>query len=303
MARSLRDVLEARRVARDAIRDFFRTRGHLEIETPLLCRSPGIDRHVDALAVAGGGYLATSPEFQMKRLLAGGSGPIFQVTRSFRAGERGRLHNPEFAILEWYTPGRSHLDMMTDTETLVREVAGALDRAGFLARRPEAGPFRRISVDDTFWELAGWRPSREFDEGRFFADLMDRVEPFLAGLGGIFLHGFPIALASLARPSPSDPLVAERFELYLDGIEICNGFGELGDRGEHERRFAEQNRARAAAGKEPYPLDERFLDALESGLPDCSGNALGIDRLLMVLTGASTIDEVIPFPHAGHSPP
>jgi lysyl-tRNA synthetase class 2 len=299
----VRAVLESRRIVRDAIRSFFSGLGHLEVETPLLCRSPGIDRHIDALGVTGGGYLATSPELQMKRLLASGSGPIFQLTRSFRAGERGRLHNPEFAMLEWYSPGRSHVELMAETESLVRQVAGALDRSGLLVRRLEPAPFERITVDRAFESRAGWRPSLAFEEDRFFADLVDRVEPFLAGRGAIYLHDFPVALASLARPSADDPGVAERFELYLDGIELCNGFGELSDRAEHERRFAEHNRARLAAGKEPYPVDERFLDALESGLPECSGNALGVDRLLMVLTGAPSIDEVIPFPHAGHSPP
>lgn len=268
------------------------------METPLLATCPGIDLYVDALAVAGGRFLPTSPELFMKRLLSAGSGPIYQITRSFRAGERGNLHNPEFTILEWYTPGADHRALMNHTELLVREAAAALEQwggAAAAARWPV--PFRRVTVDAAFREHAGWVPSRRFDPERFFLDLVDKVEPALAQLGAFFLHDFPAPLGSLARLRDDDSLVAERFELYLEGVEICNGFSELTDRREQESRFTKANEARAAAGKEVYPVDSRFLDALEAGLPACAGNALGVDRLLMVLTGAGTVDEVIPFTH------
>jgi lysyl-tRNA synthetase class 2 len=233
----------------------------------------------------------------MKRLLAAGSGPVFQITRAFRAGEAGALHNPEFAMLEWYAPGKDWLWVMDETERLVGHAARALAAEGFPpVSQGWPRPFPRVTVDEVFRERAGWVPSRDFDEDRFFDDLVGRVEGSLAERGALFLTGFPAPLAALARLSPDDPLVAERFELYLAGVEICNGFGELTDAAEQEKRFGRANRAREAMGKEPYPVDRRFLEALESGLPDCAGNALGLDRLLMILTGEKSLDGILTFP-------
>ncbi len=281
-----------------AVRAFFTRQGFIEVETPVLCVSPGIDPYIDALGVEGGLFLATSPELHMKRLLAQGLTRIFQVTRAFRAGEKGHLHNPEFTILEWYTAGQTYRDLMADTEELV--FASAVAVAGEGLETPAAGwprPFTRLSVDDAFRKFAGWTPSGEFNEERFFLDLVDKVEPSVKALGPVFLYDFPRALGSLARIKPEDPRVAERFELYVEGLEICNGFTELTDPVEQAERFERHNRERERMGKKPYPVDRRFLEALEVGLPPCAGNALGIDRLLMALTGVRDIREVTAFPY------
>ncbi len=279
-----------------AIRSFFASRGYLEVETPLAVVSPGIDAHIDALGIDGGLYLSTSPEFHMKRLLAGDSGPIFQITRSFRAGEKGHRHRSEFTMLEWYAAGWDYRRMMDETEDLVLSAAAALSGACGAAAGRWARPFHRLAVDEAFRRYAGWEPSESFESDRFFLDLVEKVEPSLGGLGAVFLYDYPAPAASLSRLSPDRPSLAERFELYLDGLEICNGFSELTDAGEQRRRFESANRERADLGKKPYPLDEDFLDALEKGLPPCAGNALGVDRLLMALTGAPDIADVLPFP-------
>jgi lysyl-tRNA synthetase class 2 len=178
----------------------------------------------------------------------------------------------------------------------VRAAAAALERAG-VATRASRWPaaFERCTVDEAFRRHAGWEPSVAWDADRFFRDLVDRVEPPLREQGAVFLHDFPAPVASLARLSPADTRVAERCELYLDGLEICNGFSELTDHREQRARFERANGERRALGKEPYPVDERFLEALECGIPECAGNALGVDRLLMALAGAGSIGEVTAF--------
>jgi lysyl-tRNA synthetase class 2 len=275
------------------MRRFFRKRDYIEVETPLRVACPGIDPYIDALPAGEGRFLATSPELEMKKLLQSGLERIFQLTRAFRADESGDLHHPEFSILEWYSAGETYHDLMDRTEALVRECAAALEESGVPAVHPGwPNPFLRITVDESFASHAGWEPSSSFDADRFFRDLVDRVEPGLAAEGAVFLYDYPEPVGSLARRRPDDPLLCERFELYLDGIEICNGFTELTDANEQRLRFARDNGERERLGKAPYPVDTRFLAALESGLPSCAGNALGVDRLFLALTGSRRLGDV-----------
>jgi lysyl-tRNA synthetase class 2 len=283
----LRDLVVRR------LRGWFHDRGYLEVETPQRVACPGIDAHVDALPAGDGLFLATSPELEMKKLLAAGARRIFQFARAFRAGERGERHHAEFTLLEWYAAGEDYRDLMRSTERLVDEAAAALESAGIATRRAAwPRPFPHLEVDAAFERWAGWRPSRGFDEERFFEDLVGKVEPRLEELGAVYLVDWPASAGALARRKPSDPAVCERVELFLDGLEICNGFSELIDAREQEERFERDNGERWRRGREPYPVDRRFLDALASGIPPCAGNALGLDRLLMALTGCRRLADV-----------
>jgi len=277
----------------------------VEVDTPLLVRSPGLDLHLEAFGAASG-FLITSPEYQMKRLLAAGVPRLYQLSHVFRREEKGPLHHPEFAMIEWYRAFAGVEQVMADTEELVTALAEAV--AGRLEIRTAQSivrlvpPFLRMTVDDAFQRFAGTDPGHVFalsekDPEAYFRLLVEKVEPALAGQElPIFLVDFPIAQASLARAKPGDPRVAERFELYVGGVELCNGFGELTDPGEQRRRLLADQRARSELGREVYPLDERFLDALEAGMPPAAGNALGFDRLLMLCLGERDISRVLPLP-------
>jgi lysyl-tRNA synthetase class 2 len=289
--------LELRACGLAAVRGFFDARGSLEVETPLLLRAPAPERHIVAFPVPGAGWLAASPELQMKRLVAAGAGAIHQLTRSFRGGERGRHHQPEFTIVEWYRPGVTYREMMDETEALVRWVVARLPAGPANAGRARppldlARPFERRRVPELFAELAGWRPPADVDDDSFCRALVERVEPALPAERGVLVYDYPASQASLARLCPDDPAHAERFELYLGGLEVANGFTELADAAEQRARFERERAAIAAQGRTPYPLDERFLAALPQ-LGPCAGTALGFDRLLMALTGADDIDDVV----------
>jgi lysyl-tRNA synthetase class 2 len=281
-------------------RAFLASRGYVEVETPVLVPSPGLDVHLDAFAVSSSRYLATSPEYQMKRLLADGHTRIFQITRAFRADEVGERHNPEFTILELYRAHADAVAVMRDTEQLVARLTGGHVRLGtrVIDVRP---PFRRITVSEAFRDLADADALRlaETDEDAFFRTLVDVVEPRLAALDvAVFLTEYPKAQASLARKKPGDPRVAERFELYVAGVELCNGFGELTDPVEQRARFEHDRTERARLGKPVFPIDEKFLSALERGIPDSGGNAIGFDRLVALACGTTSIAEVMAFTDA-----
>ncbi len=287
------------------VRSFFQTRAFVEVDTPLLVPSPGLDLHLDAVETTGG-YLITSPEYQMKRLLVGGVPRQFQIAHVFRHGETGTRHNPEFTMLEWYRAFASVEHVMRDTEELVTELVTAFreDRtvSGERGAVTVVPPFPRLRVAEAFARYAGvaesdvFRLARE-DADTFFRILVDKVEPALAAAPTpVFLVDYPIEHASLAREKPSDPRVCERFELYLGGVELCNGFGELTDPREQRQRLLRDQGARAAAGKSVYPIDPRFLAALEEGMPPSAGNALGIDRLVALCLGEREIAQVMPFP-------
>lgn len=285
--------LEVRARFLEGLRLFFRNQDFLEIETPVRVSCPGIDPYIDALRAGEDRWLATSPELEMKKTLAFGAQRIFQITRAFRADESGPLHHPEFSLLEWYEAGEDYGRTMDVTERLILNAADLLAGEGIVtAARSWPRPFERISVDDAFAAHADWRPSEEFAADRFFRDLIEKVEPALAPKGAVFLYDYPSELGALARHKEGAPEVCERFELYLDGIEVCNGFSELTDADEQQQRFERDNERRLQDGRDPYPVDEAFIDALRSGPARCSGNALGIDRLLLALSGLRNLGDV-----------
>ena len=303
-------LLAERARAMRAIRGFFEGRGFVEVETPAIVPSPGMDLHLDAFAIAapaaeqvtgaGAAWLITSPEYQMKRLLADGYERIFQVCRCFRRGELGAQHNPEFTMVEWYRAPGAVEDVMRDTEELVSEVCGGEVRVGEL-RVDVKPPMVRMTVCEAFERFAGVAEAdvlawAERDEDRYFRTLVERVEPALARMDrGVFLVDYPASQASLARRKPGDPRFCERFELYVAGLELCNGFGELTDAVEQRARFEHDQRERARRGLPVYPIDERFMEALDRGLPPCSGNALGVDRLVALACGTTDIRRVLAF--------
>jgi len=286
------------------VRRFFDARGFVEVQTPVVVPSPGLDVHLDAFEVAGGDrgtprWLSTSPEYQMKRLLAEGWGRIYQIAPCFRRGEIGSRHNPEFTMLEWYRSGAAVVEAMADTEQLVAAVTGGIVWLGerVIDVRP---PFERVSVCDAFARYARWSRQATLDaaatdEDRYFRALVDEVEPALARIDrAVFLVDYPATQASLARVRADDPAVAERFELYVAGVELCNGFGELVDPVEQRGRLLRDQATRRARGLPVYPIDERFLEAL-ARVPPSAGNALGLDRLVALTCGTTDIADVIAF--------
>jgi lysyl-tRNA synthetase class 2 len=301
--------LAARALALRTVRDYFDGEGFIEVETPVRVPSPGLDAHVEAVRVDGGsgGWLITSPELHMKRLVVGGLPRVYQVAHTTRAGEEGPLHEPEFALLEWYRAFAGMDAVVRDTEALISAIVRELGGRPTL-RLPDGrrisvkAPFPRLTVREAFLAHAGIRDAAELartDEDRYFQLFVDRVEPALARLTRpVVLSEFPITEAALARPCPHDPTVAERFEIYVGGVELCNGFGELTDAGEQRRRFGVELARRRLAGAPLHPIDERFLSALEEGLPPSAGNALGLDRLVALALGVPRIADVMAFPRA-----
>jgi elongation factor P--(R)-beta-lysine ligase len=284
------------------VRAFFDARGFLEVQTPVMVPSPGLDLHLSAFEVAGEAparWLMTSPEYQMKRLLADGWERIYQIAPCMRRGELGERHNPEFTMLEWYRGHAGVDDVMRDTEQLVAAVTGGAVRLGqrTIDVRP---PLDRVTVCEAFALYAGWTEDETLeaaahDEDRFYRALVDQVEPALAQRDrGVFLVEYPATQASLARRKPDDPRVAERFELYVAGVELCNGFGELVDPVEQRARLEHDQRLRSDQGLPVYPVDERFLEAL-ARVPPSGGNALGLDRLVALACGTTEIADVMAF--------
>jgi len=282
------------------LRTFLAARGYQEVETPILGPYATPDRHLESLPAAGG-FLHTSPEFAMKRLLAAGSGPIFQIVKAFRAGESGRRHAVEFTIAEWYRLGPLE-GLLTEMDLLLGDLLGTRPaerrtyRELFLAAvgvDPLSAAEERLQ---TLAEAHG-HPGRPDDRAAALDYLFSRlVEPGLGARVPTIVTRFPAPLAALARLSDDDPRTAERFEVFGAGLELANGYDELQDPAEHRRRFAAENRARERAGKPAAHPDGRFLAALEDpGIPRCSGVALGVDRLVMAALGASSLDEVVAF--------
>lgn len=307
-----------------ATRQFFGARGYTEVETPCAVAAPGEELHLRALATTALApvehgepavplWLATSPEFAMKRLLVGGSGPIFQLARVWRDELPSPLHGREFTLLEWYRPGADLPALMDETEIYLRSVLPpVLPGRGVAVDQP----FERLTVAEAFARHAGadllgtaddaaglarsananLRKGESWDD-LFFRLLLEHVEPRIGRARPTFLTHWPVAQAALARRDPAEPRQALRFELYLGGIELANAFEELIDATEQRARFLADRQRRAAdhagdmAGRD-WPLDEDFLAALEHGLPPCSGIALGFDRLAMLASGATRIEQV-----------
>ncbi len=306
------ETLRARARLTAVVRDFFDQRGILEVETPLLSAAAGTDPNLEPLATHYEGpgapadgtlYLHTSPEFPMKRLLAAGSGPIWQISRVFRGGERGRRHNPEFTMLEWYRPGWDHHALMDEVAALVAHVLGEARPVQVWTYAEACAPLGidpHVDGDAELLERArelGIAPASAMDRGGLLDLLLShQVVPGL-GRGCIdFICDFPVEQAALARIRRDEPPVAERFECYLEGMEIANGFHELVDAVEQRQRFVADQATRRDRGQPQPPLDEHLLAALNVGVPDCAGVALGVDRLFMVALGAASIDEVLAFP-------
>ncbi len=309
-----RALLEARAALLARTREFFAARGVLEVDTPLLVNATVSDAHIESASVqlAGEGapplYLHTSPEYAMKRLLASGSGDIYQVCHVVRGGESGPQHNPEFTLIEWYRIGFPLEKLMDEVEALVRVLLGPA-----AAQRTS----ERISYRDAFLRELGLDPlsasdaalaqaarplgfaGHDADRDTWLELLMGSwVGPRLGRNALTFVHAYPASQAALARLDPHDPRVARRFELYCDGVELANGFQELASATEQRARFERDNARRRQLGLPVCPPDERLLAALESGLPDCAGVALGFERTLMLATGAAHINEVLAFPTA-----
>lgn len=303
------------------IRAFFAEHGVLEVETPILSHAAATDPNLESFSSLyqgpGAGktttlYLHTSPEFPMKRLLAAGIGPIYQICKVFRNGEAGRLHNPEFTLLEWYRPGYTHRDLMLEIEALLHAL-------GLLAE-PESIP--ALSYEALFRTHAGIDPhrstvpalrARASDLGFSIPDSMldqteeasrdawldliltHHIEPAMRTTGFLFVHDYPESQAALARIRREEVPVAERFELYYQGIELANGFHELVDANEQARRFARDLQVRQAQGKPRVPEDQRLIYAMHAGIPSCAGVALGLDRLCMILANVNHIDATLTF--------
>jgi len=303
-------ALRARARLLASVRVFFADRNVLEVETPALCQAGVTDPSIEPLVVSAGvsvgapRYLQSSPEYAMKRLLAAGSGPIYQVSRVFRDGEAGARHNPEFTLLEWYRPELDHHSLMDEVSQLVKNILGDLreQRVSYrdlFHQYLSIDPF--VASDEELVALANER----LDVGALSGDrdlwldllLSHCIEPQLAERGGLtFVFDYPASQAALARiEEDREGLVARRFELYVDGVELANGYLELTDPQEQRKRFTADNARREASGQQTRPLDEHLLAAMAEGLPPCSGVALGIDRLLMLAQGASSVSEVIAF--------
>ena len=296
------------------IRHFFADRGVLEVETPTMSQATVTDVHLRAFETQFTGpgaaqgitlYLMTSPEYHMKRLLAAGSGPIYQMGRSYRNEEAGRYHNPEFTMLEWYRPHYDMYRLINEVDDLLQqtlecESAESLSYQQAFLRYLDIDPLtaekdklREVAAKLDVSNIADTEEDRDTILQLLF---MVGVEPHIGLEKPTFIYHFPASQASLAESSSEDHRVAERFEVYYKGVELANGFRELTDAAEQRQRFERDNRKRASMGLPEQPIDENLLAALEHGFPECAGVALGIDRLIMLALGAERISDVIAFP-------
>ncbi len=289
--------LERRAAMLHLIRDFFRDHGYLEVETPLRIPAPLPEAHIEVIP-SDGWVLQPSPELCMKRLLASGCGKIFQICKCFRKAERGRRHLPEMTMIEWYAAGQTYTDLMACCEELIRHIARGLGMGGSLSYQgltvDLSAPWQRLAVGDAYRRFASISVEQALAQDRFDEIMGIEIEPNLGKDRPIFLIDYPAEKASLARLKPGDPDLAERFELYIAGLELCNGFSELNDAAEQRRRFEAEREIIQAAGRPAHLLPEKFLEAL-AHMPACAGNALGIDRLVMLFCDAAAIDEVVAF--------
>jgi len=279
------------------IRQFFIEQDYLEVETPQLVSELAPEIHIDALC-ADKRYLHTSPELCMKRLLAAGYPKIFQLSKCFRDSERGDLHLPEFTLLEWYQTGIDYKALMEECEALILSVAQNLGvRQKVIYQEMEIdlkGPWEKIPVNKAFDRYASLTMQIALEKACFDEIMVKEIEPHLGLTRPTFLYDFPSPMASLARLRPDNPEFAERFEIYLAGLELPNGFSELIDAQEQRARFERDRRHRHDSGKQVYPMPERFLKSLEQ-MPEAAGIALGVDRLTMIFTDSLKIDDVVSF--------
>jgi lysyl-tRNA synthetase class 2 len=280
-----------------AVRQFFIGEGYLEIDTPFRIPAPAPELHIDAVA-SDDWFLHTSPELCMKRMLSAGYDRIFQICRCWRDGERGAKHLPEFVMLEWYRSGINYLDLMAECENLIKFVAAAVNKAEtlrFSGREIDlSGVWERLSVRDAFRNYAGMTMEDALSREIFDEVMVEQIEPQLGNGKPTFLYDYPAEFGALARLKKTDSSIAERFELYIGGLELANAFSELTDPVEQRRRFIGEAAARALLQRKTYPLPENFLAEL-AAMPSAAGIALGLDRLVMVFLNASCIDETVAF--------
>lgn len=277
-----------------AIRNYFDAEGFIEVDTPVRIPAPANEPHIIPPA-SGDWFLRASPELQLKRLLAMGFTKLYQIGPCFRQGESGDRHSPEFTMLEWYRANATYLDVLDDMRRYVVAAAMAVNGSTLVERDGVqldlALPWEIITVQEAMIKYAGWDPLEEYDQDRFDFDMGIKVEPQLPKDKVVVLMNYPAQAAALAQLSSEENRVAERWEAYAFGIELCNAFGELVDPIEQRARFIAAREEKIACGEVPMPLDEEFLSALGS-MPPSGGAALGVDRLIMVLTGAPTIGKV-----------
>ena len=307
------------------IRNFLEEGGFIEVETPHLVLASSQEVHIEpfqCLAEDGSTmFLHTSPELHMKRLLAGGFERVFQLCRCFRSGEQSRCHNSEFTMLEWYRTHAGYEDIMADTESLVASVAEKVIGSTVFSYQGQqvdvTPPWKRVTVHELFEELAeidlsacceeqdfrvratesGFSSVRETDDWEeiFFKILIERIEPAIANMGPSFVLEYPASMAAQARPKEEDPGVAERVEAYIGGLELANGYTELNDPVMQRQRFGEARKKRLKRGGVAHPMDSNFLEMMSQEMPPAAGIALGVDRLVMLLTNSRSIDQVIAF--------
>jgi lysyl-tRNA synthetase class 2 len=289
--------LQRRALIYGYIRNFFKEQDFLEVETPI--RAPAIAPEPFITPFESEDwFLSTSPELHMKRLLAAGYNRIFQFSHCFRKGERGRWHNPEFIMLEWYRTGADYSKIIQDIEQLILTIAGKLGLKNIIKYRGQdidiSLPWPRVTVRDAFLHAAGWDPVAELDFLRFDTDFVTKVLPSFTPNRPTVLMDYPAAMASLARLKPDDAGVAERAEVFLGGLELANVYSELKDAREQEKRFLEAIEQIQNEQGQQRAMPRQFIEAV-AHLPECGGGALGIDRLVMLLCDADSIDEVVAF--------
>jgi lysyl-tRNA synthetase class 2 len=280
-----------------AVRTFFIDNDYLEVETPCRIPAPAPEAHIDA-EVSGDWFLRTSPELCMKRLIAAGYPRIFQICRCFRQKERGSKHLPEMTLLEWYTAGHNYFNMMEQCEELIRFAARRAGFENFLVYQGNRidlnPPWPRMSVTDAFEKFSSVSMETAMLQDRFDQVTAFDIEPNLGYGKPVFIYDYPASAASLARLKPENRSMAERFELYISGMELCNAFSELTDPVEQRKRFEGEQKNRRQSGLQAYPLPEKFLESLQY-MPETSGSALGIDRLVMLFADTTQIDDVVAF--------
>ncbi|MBN2801613.1 MAG: EF-P lysine aminoacylase GenX [Deltaproteobacteria bacterium] len=295
---SKRETLIKRQNIINAIRAMFISDNYLEIETPIRIESPAPEANIDTIQ-SEGRFLIASPELQMKRVVGAGYDKIFQITKCFRKDETGRTHLTEFTMLEWYKKDGTVETLINDCKEIIKAAAIAVNQYPVISGTENRKPiflnkeWPVYDINDTYEKVAGWRPGPNPDEDRFDFDMVDKIEPWLPLDRPAFLTKYPAKMASLARLDKNNPAVAMRTELYAGGLELANGFEELTDPKIQEERFIAEEKLRREKGKPPYPIDELFINDLKLGIPNCAGMAMGLDRLIMLLTGKEEINEVV----------
>jgi len=280
------------------LREFFKQNDFIEVETPLIVNAPAPEEYIEAFSVSSS-FLRTSPELQMKSLLAAGYERIYQIGPCFREGESGRIHRPEFTMLEWYQTGIDYNGIMNFTQKMISSAARQLLEDAKSKFRETVIDFssewQKISVRDAFLKYASMSPEDAIAGNIFEELLVEKVEPFLSKSVPCFMTDYPAAFSALAKLKASDKSVAERWELYIGGVEIANAYSELNNPVEQKDRFIKASLEREKRGMKKYPPPSEFLSAVDYGIPEAAGCALGIDRLAMVMSGATDLSEIV-FP-------